>query len=49
MKYNLLGFQISAGLKIFFTKHDCQVSLGFVKKTKDISASNSKIDLLAGF
>ena len=34
IKYNLLRFQISGGLVIFFTEHDYKVSTSFIKKNK---------------
>ena len=34
MKYNLLRFQISDGLIIFFTEHDYKVSTSFIKENK---------------
>ena len=33
-KYNLLRFQISGGLIIFFTEHDYKVSTSFIKENK---------------
>ena len=33
IKYNLLWFQISGGLIIFFTEHDYKVSTSFTKET----------------
>ena len=34
IKYNLLRFQISGGLIIFFTEHDCKVSTSFIMENK---------------
>ena len=34
IKYNLLQFQISGGLIIFFTEHDYKVSTSFIKENK---------------
>ena len=34
IKYNLLRFQISGGLIIFFTEHDYKVSTSFIKENK---------------
>ena len=34
IKYNLLRFQISSGLIIFFTEHDYKVSTSFIKESK---------------
>ena len=33
-KYNLLSFQISCRLRIYFTKHNCKVSTSFMKENK---------------
>ena len=33
-KYNLLRFEISGGLIVFFTKHDYKVSTSFMKENK---------------
>ena len=37
INYNLLCFQISGRLIIFFTKHNYLVSTSFIKEIKDIS------------
>ena len=34
IKYNLLRFQISGGLIIFFTEHDYKVSTSFINENK---------------
>ena len=34
IKYNLLRFQISGGLIIFFAEHDYKVSTSFIKENK---------------
>ena len=34
MKYNLLRFQVSGGLVVFFTEHDYKVSTSFINESK---------------
>ena len=34
IRYNLLRFQISGGLIIFFTEHDYEVSTSFIEENK---------------
>ena len=43
IKYNLLWFQISGGLLIFFTEHDYKVSTSFIKENKSDQKQQNRL------